>query len=360
MRIFVYEYISGGGLLAGGFDEPVPVSLLREGQAMLDAVVADLCAIPGVKVTTLRDGRMKETAEDAEGRGGRGVRSQESGVSGRVDVREVWTSQEESAAFDELAHSVDGTLVIAPEIGGALLARCRRVEEVGGRLLGPSSEVVRIAADKQATAEWLAAENVAVPLGCALEEGQRLPVDFPYPAVLKPRDGAGSQDVRYIAAASSQNDLMRVRFPARLEQFCPGIPASVAVLCGPNQQIVLPPCRQRLSDDGAFRYLGGDCPLPAHLAERAQTLASRAVATLPEPRGYLGVDLVLGEHRDGRDDVVIEINPRLTTSYVGLRRLAKQNLAEAMLEIVDGRETSLSFKAGKVQFEADGKVILFD
>ena len=186
MRIFVYEYISGGGLLAAGLDEPVPKSMLREGLAMLDAVVADFCAIAGVKVTTLCDRRVRETAENAEWRGGGRSRG-----SGRVDVHEVQTSQEELAAFDELAGSADGTLVIAPEIEGALLTRCRRVEDLGGRLLGPSSEVVRIAADKQATAEWLAAANVAVPLGRAVEAGWRLPVDFPYPAVLKPRDGAG-------------------------------------------------------------------------------------------------------------------------------------------------------------------------
>ena len=154
--------------------------------------------------------------------------------------------------------------------------------------------------------------------------------------------------------------MTKVRFPARLERFCPGTPASVALLCGPRQRVFLPPCHQRLSEDGEFRYLGGDCPLTPHLAERARSLALRAVATLPEPRGYLGVDLVLGEHSDGSDDVVIEINPRLTTSYVGLRRLAEQNLAATMLDVLNGKEVSLSFKAGKVQFEADGKVILFD
>jgi predicted ATP-grasp superfamily ATP-dependent carboligase len=55
------------------------------------------------------------------------------------------------------------------------------------------------------------------------------------------------------------------------------------------------------------------------------------VATLPTPLGYLGVDLVLGDDPSGADDRVIEINPRLTTSYVGLRAAALCNLAEAML-----------------------------
>ena len=33
-------------------------------------------------------------------------------------------------------------------------------------------------------------------------------------------------------------------------------------------------------------------------------------------------------------DRVIEINPRLTTSYVGLRALARFNLAEALLAVI--------------------------
>ncbi len=32
--------------------------------------------------------------------------------------------------------------------------------------------------------------------------------------------------------------------------------------------------------------------------------------TLPQPLGYLGIDMILGERSDGSDDVVIEINPR--------------------------------------------------
>ena len=38
---------------------------------------------------------------------------------------------------------------------------------------------------------------------------------------------------------------------------------------------------------------------------------------------------MLGDDPAGADDVVIEINPRLTTSYLGLRRLARDNLADA-------------------------------
>ena len=75
-----------------------------------------------------------------------------------------------------------------------------------------------------------------------------------------------------------------------------------------------------------------------------------------DPVGYLGVDLVLGEAADGSDDVVIEINPRLTTSYVGLRALARENLAAAMLDVASGRTPRLSFADRQLEFDSDGTI----
>ena len=57
----------------------------------------------------------------------------------------------------------------------------------------------------------------------------------------------------------------------------------------------------------------------------------------------MGVDLVLGRDPTGAEDFVIEVNPRLTTSYVGLRAAAKTNLAEAMLRVAEGDTTPVEF-----------------
>jgi predicted ATP-grasp superfamily ATP-dependent carboligase len=60
-------------------------------------------------------------------------------------------------------------------------------------------------------------------------------------------------------------------------------------------------------------------------------LGDQAVRAILGLQGYVGVDLILGKGEDGALDQVIEINPRVTTSYVGLRALAKTNLAKAMM-----------------------------
>jgi tyramine---L-glutamate ligase len=62
---------------------------------------------------------------------------------------------------------------------------------------------------------------------------------------------------------------------------------------------------------------------------------------------------VLGDAGDGSADFVIELNPRLTTSYAGLRRLAKDNLMEALLAVVQGQPLRpLSWHEGEVSFLA--------
>jgi predicted ATP-grasp superfamily ATP-dependent carboligase len=333
MRIFVYEYITGGGLWRETPGATPEGSLLREGKAMVRAVAADFSSLAEVEVVALRDRRLA-------GFEIQGCRMLD--IAGR---------EEERGVLRELSASCDHTLIIAPEIDDALLTRCREVEAAGGRLLGPSVEFVEVASDKHATAERLRAAGVPTTTGIWLRPGDAIPPDFPLPAVSKPCRGAGSLGVRQI---ETQRELAAVgrdiNQASRLEQFVPGLPASVAVLSGPGGIATLPACRQRLSDDGRFHYLGGELPLVPVLDRRARLLAESAVRALGRPRGYVGVDLVLGAAEDGSRDAVIEVNPRLTASYVGLRRASPKNLARAMLDVAAGRPPALSFVAQKVRF----------
>jgi hypothetical protein len=142
----------------------------------------------------------------------------------------------------------------------------------------------------------------------------------------------------------------------RIEQFVPGLPASVAFLCGPAGNLALPPCAQRIANDGSFAYSGGETPLEPALARRATQMAARTIETLEAPLGWIGVDLVLGDDPSGAGDRVIEINPRLTTSYIGLRAACRKNLAGALLDVAEERSVSLSFRDERVEFDADGTV----
>jgi predicted ATP-grasp superfamily ATP-dependent carboligase len=334
MHVFLYEFVTGGGWYSYG-DEPCPDSLMREGRAMAESLAADLCQVENLQVTLLQDQQIEPLS------------------SASAQVIPVETRFQELAAFKRFAADADWTIVIAPEISGFLAQRAAIVEKSGGRLLGPGLEAIRLTSDKHALAESLIAAGIAAPQGIPLERHTELPSDFHLPAVCKPRDGAGSLEIRLIR---SRFDFEKLEQPTRLEEYCLGTAASVAFLCGPEGNYPLVPCEQHLSDDGRFTYLGGSLPLSPPLAKRAVAIAARAVATLGPLHGMLGVDLVLGESGTGEQDTVIEINPRPTTSYVGLRALAAGNLAEAMLNVADGREPSITWSEKKLQFDSQGRV----
>jgi tyramine---L-glutamate ligase len=333
VRVFLYEFVTGGGC----YSHAGPLrhaSLLAEGRAMLSAIAADFGRLDDARIDVLADACEAPCSLPA-----------------CCTVHSVRSQDDERRAIDRLAAVADWTVVIAPEFQGHLATRCRAVERAGGKLLGPDSDFVALTSDKHATARRLAEWKVRVPSGIALAAGDRLPTDFVYPAVLKPRDGAGSLDVRRVDAQCAARHVAAV--PSRLEQYCPGTPASVALLCGPGRIEPLVPCRQDL--DG-FAYLGGSLPIEPRLAGRGRDLAVQAIAALGAARGYVGVDLVLGDDPLGSGDYVIDINPRLTTSYVGLRELAGGNLAEAMVAVAEGRRVELCWKSGPIQFEASGAV----
>jgi len=325
VRFFVYEYASACANAA------LPESIRREGEAMLRAVAEDLA---------------------------------------RIDGAQVWTlpSSSDESAFRRLARRADFSLIIAPEFDNILFERCRWVEQENGRLLGPSSTAVALTGDKVTLGKHLRGRGVQTPAcqkvddldACTVWEGEApaeplsqarqeprppklynyhdLPLQFPL--VCKPRFGAGSQATLRIDRAEKLQDCLAIaraegwHGEMMLQPFVAGIAASVSYLCGPSAIIPLAPAKQYLSDDGRFHYRGGELPLPPALAERAVRVAQSAVDAVPGLLGYVGVDVILGEI----GDCVIEINSRLTTSYLGLRMLALDNLAEMMVRVACGKD----------------------
>jgi hypothetical protein len=335
MHVFLYEWVTGGGLS----DEPgpLPPSLLAEGSAMLTALAADFVAGDGAAVTVLRDMRLEGLALPG------------------CKVIDVHSAADAAEEFDRLAADADHTLVVAPEFDGILRRVVRKARDSGARLLNCSEQFVAITADKHKTAALLSAAGLPTPRGVLLDaDDERLPADFAYPAVLKPNDGAGSQHALLIGSAGDEPPPHP--WPRRLEEYREGRPASVAFICGTAGQFPLPACWQHLSGDGRFTYRGGAIIRESSLADRATGLAARGLAALPPAHGFVGVDLVLGSAVDGSDDVIIEINPRLTTSYVGLRAAVGENLGRAMVDVANGSSRQFALRDPSIHFSSDGNV----
>ncbi len=325
MRVFVYEHLTAIGL--GRSPSSPEHGMYREGRAMRDALIADFARIPGIEVVTFPD--------DFQG------------------VPE--------AIFQRIAADASWTICIAPETDSILSRLLEQIRAVGGETLGPSTAAVSLTSDKLALAEHWRANGVRTP---ATTDREPTPCEA-FPVVWKPRYGAGST-ATYLLQSSF--DLTRAKALHEreghtdamiLQEFAPGTAASVAFLCGPRGHAPLLPTIQLLSADGRFKYEGGVVPISPPLAKRATQVAQRAIECVPGLRGYVGVDLVLGEAEDGSRDVAIEINPRLTTSYIGLRAAADFNLAEAMLGYAMGKPSEqLKWKSAQINFGVEGSITM--
>jgi len=340
MRLFLYEYMTAN---PGQGDY---CSLGVEGWAMLSAIVEDFSRVAGIQVMTLVGAGLNRHLGHS--------------------CRRIRGEREEDAVKD-LAAAADYTLIIAPEFAGLLACRCRWVLEAGGRLLGPAPDAVALAADKLALAGHFQQRSIPTPPTIRLFESATHS-DLAcrpglFPAVCKPRFGAGSQAtflVQHLDELFRARELAAQEMPGEelvLQPFVAGQSASASFLIGSGCMLPLIPATQELSADGRFHYKGGRAPLPPAQCARAVRLARRALEVVPGLMGYVGVDLILGPNADGADDCVIEANPRLTTSYLGLRRLARGNLAEAILGIVDRASVpDLEWHPGYVKFRSDGAV----
>ncbi len=125
---------------------------------------------------------------------------------------------------------------------------------------------------------------------------------------------------------------------ALLQPFVPGEPMSVSFLVlgryeefGKNVVLMISDSYQRVERRGdRFAYVGGVVPGGA----KDVSPARRAVEAIEGLRGWVGVDFLWDESR-GRA-TILEINPRVTTSYIGLRRLVpKRGLARSILACRD-------------------------
>lgn len=257
---------------------------------------------------------------------------------------------EHSHTLADLAAQVDAVLIIAPESDGILTRLSSLVEETGTPLLGSSSTGVAIASDKWDCFLRFRQDGLPTPntrqTNCA--GAAAVADELGFPLVVKPVTGAGCEGVSLASDATSLNlalDLM----PSGprdilLQQYLPGIHASVSFLASAAGVLPLSLNEQIINPGIPFHYEGGVVPLEHHQQHLAMAYARRAVSLVPGLRGYVGVDLVLTADQCQ----VIEINPRVTTSYAGLRQVINLNLAEAIwracIEDVLPQNLSLSNK----------------
>ena len=275
---------------------------------MLEALLSDLLELQGVELFTTRDPRLPPLALPVK-------------VEVLHSADDVW------AVWQRCIDEADAVWPIVPESGGMLEKLSTMAQSK--KLLGCTPSTIRIAASKHATALHLASHGVPVVPTCLPAEA---PADVTAWAA-KPDDGAGCEDTRrfddyhaLIAWLGEGRQASHV-----VQPWLEGEAASLSMLCH-DGRVQLLSCNRQLIDvaDGIIHYRGSLLNGLASHWDKFDVIAGQVASALPGLTGYVGVDVIV----NGDEVIVLEINPRLTTSYVGLHRAIGGNPAGLVLDLL--------------------------
>lgn len=307
MRIFVYEHITGGGLVG----RPLPPALTREADLMVRALLQDLGDIPGVRLLASRDPRLPPLAG--------------------VELLTPDPGEAFPALYARGLAGADAGWPTAPETGAVLERLSALTLELGRALIGCAPDAVRLTGSKSATTTRL--QECGIPAARSFTRAETVTARAG-PWVLKPDDGAGCEDtVRVPDWRAARERLAGTPGRYVAEPWVEGDPMSLSMLAHRGQAVLLACNRQLVRiEAGCLTLTGLQVNAVPDPAGAYAELAGRIAQCVPSLWGHVGVDLVAGPE----GPVVVEINPRLTTSYCGLRQALGINVAAMVLSLLDG------------------------
>jgi len=245
------------------------------------------------------------------------------------------------AEIARLAPSCDVGLVIAPDY---LLPRFTMILEQHTHNLGCGSMSAAVCANKVQTAKILRSNGIPVP--DEVMTGMR---------VIKPVSGCGAQGVRlsdqppgagefgqqYIDGEHLSVSLVGSMVVGDACLYFSGSPPLVLAL---NRQSI------EIGKDGAFHYRGGETPVSHPRSDEIIPTATRTVEVLG-CQGYCGVDVVVADRA-----YVVDVNPRITTSLVGIAACMREEIAHILVAASKGNAPAEVHLSGRVRFDKGGKV----
>ncbi|WP_029148896.1 ATP-grasp domain-containing protein [Methylophilus sp. 5] len=319
LKIWVCEYVSAGGLAS----EPLPASLLQEGLLMRNALLADLSAL-GVDCITSHDYRVAAP-----------LHAESQPLQAGDDAYALWHQQ--LAASD-----IDACWVIAPETGGLLAQMQQLVQSAGKVWIGCTAAAIQQTSAKSVMADICQQAGIAVLPHVFLAQADPsiafVSADCGW--VVKPDDGAGCEFTYYfksvIQVFEFKNKLIikdaLLLSRLLLQPYVPGAALSMSVVATHDQVQVLAGHQQKIAiDEGHFHFHGAGVNEAAMYLPAMQQLAEQIHRAMPGLVGYWGADMILTQDNQL---MLVEVNPRLTTPYIGLSQLLTENPAEMILDTI--------------------------
>ncbi len=345
LKVLIFEFAT-----AVGVEDP---SITAEGRAMLSGLLSDFKGMKSdCSVDYLISNNSKLTDEDMD-------------LNGNTQIKPIKLTEDLTEWLKGNIQTYDTCFLVAPEEDMILHGLTQLVEDNGVEVIGPTSEAVMMCTNKSRMQDLLenneslkkhlintekvffdGVDEVGKEYW-AVTEGRS-----ENPMVVKPADGVSCEGVQIVRnlnqfkeASMAIKSLTRLPY-FLLQEYVEGVTASVSLLSDGKKAVPLSLNLQNVhTENGKIIYEGGCVPLEHELSKNAKEVAKEVVESINGLKGYVGVDMILGD-----DVYVVEVNSRLTTPYVALRKLLSFNVGEAIFGSVKGKLPSEVSINGKVKF----------
>ncbi len=239
-------------------------------------------------------------------------------INANDDVWQVWQEQIKAA---------DAVWLIAPETDGLLHYLTQIASQEGKLVLGCGPASIKITSEKMATCLALEEAGIATIPTYTFENWPRSHWIW----LAKPNDGAGCSDTAWFNNADDLQDWIEQndkQLTHVIQAYQPGDSASISCVVK-NGEARLLSCNTQLIEiiDHMVSYKGSIINGMCEHWVQFKAVASLIAKAFPDLAGYVGIDVIV----DNDDIYVVEINPRLTTSYAGLREATGVNPAELVI-----------------------------
>ena len=271
------------------------MSMKMQGKAMVDALYSDLKKIKQINITIGKQ-RFGETALEF---------------------------------FSDIIPKIDLVWVIAPESDGEL----ERFHIASQRKLwiGSGLQAIRLASNKLETKKYLKSLGINTPDEITFNS---LSKKNYAKAVYKPIDGAGTTDTHIIENEEKIISILNEKSSCFfLEEWVDGTAYSVSLNCNPSDFEILSINKQYITSNHLGQlFYGGVKPIESKMFKKLRAsilpIIHLIVLNITDFRGFIGIDFILKENSQIS---IIEINPRLTCSYIGISKYNKSNTALKIL-----------------------------
>jgi predicted ATP-grasp superfamily ATP-dependent carboligase len=321
MKILIFEYVNGGGYA----DTELPLALAHEGFLMLKAVLNDFIASGDHELVVLLD----ERCIDLD-------------LPKSITRISVGMHDNVLTVFTHAIQTCDAVLPVAPETEEILWTLCSAVEKAGKHLLSSSASAVAKTADKMKTFNILSHHHIPTVPSHLLDQYPHFYAEEG--TVIKARDGAGCENC---FVCNNEDDFERLLVSLHnphnyvVQPFISGIALSISALFREGNGTVLCVNHQFISTHENQRLRLDGCEVNYQLEKAPfQMIVDQVAHAFPGLWGYVGIDLIK------RDEqlLIVEINPRLTSSYVGIRDALGINVATQLLHLLDADVTLMPTK----------------